>query len=64
MTESQRIMRYLLDEADTREALGKLGRTKLYQLTADGKIRSVKIGRRRFWPADAVAEFVDHLKAS
>lgn len=57
-------MNQLLDENGTREALGGLGRTKLYALTASGEIKSVKIGRRRFWPADAVAEFIDGLAHS
>lgn len=59
-----RVKQYLLDESDTKHALGNVGRTKLYELTASGAIRSVKIGRRRFWPADAVADFVRGLDAS
>lgn len=55
-------MSELLDESATRTALGHLGRTKLYELTRDGAIRSVKIGRRRFWPASAVREYVDRLE--
>lgn len=54
-------MNQLLGEESTREALGGLGRTTLYALTASGEIRSVKIGRRRFWPSDAIAEFIDRL---
>lgn len=55
-------MNQLLDENGAREALGGLGRTKLYALTASGEIRSVKIGRRRFWPSDAVAAFITELQ--
>lgn len=55
-------MSELLDETATRSALGHLGRTKLYELTRDGSIRSVKIGRRRFWPAAAVAAYVERLE--
>ena len=55
-------MNQLLDENGTREALGGLGRTKLYALTASGEIKSVKIGRRRFWPSDAVAAFINELQ--
>ena len=48
----------LLNERAAREALGGLGRTKLYALTASGELQSVKIGRRRLWPAAAVNEFI------
>lgn len=48
----------LLNETQVRETLGDLGRTKLYELTATGRIRSVKIGRRRFWPASAIDDYL------
>lgn len=51
----------LLNEQQTRETLGGLGRTKLYELTATKAIRSVKIGRRRMWPVAAVEAFAKSL---
>lgn len=53
----------LLNENETRERLGGIGRTKLYEITSNGSLRSVKIGRRRFWPEDAVVDFVANLEA-
>lgn len=53
----------LLNEEDTRDALGKIGRTKLYAMTTSGEIRSIKIGRRRFWPSDAVSEYITHRES-
>lgn len=39
-----------------------LGRSKLYSYILSGQLRSVKIGRRRLIPPDAVQEFVDGLQ--
>jgi excisionase family DNA binding protein len=47
---------------DTGAALGGLGRTKIYELIASGELRTVKIGRRRFIPADAIREYVARLE--
>jgi excisionase family DNA binding protein len=47
---------------DTGEALGGLGRTKVYELIAAGELRTVKIGRRRFIPVEAVREYVARLE--
>lgn len=47
---------------DTGQALGGLGRTKVYELIASGELRTVKIGRRRFVPASAVEEYVARLQ--
>jgi len=41
-----------------------LGRSKLYSYILSGQLRSVKIGRRRLIPPDAVQEFVDGLEAA
>jgi excisionase family DNA binding protein len=41
----------------------RLGRSKLYELMAAGKLRSVKIGGSRRIPATALAEFVAALEA-
>jgi excisionase family DNA binding protein len=39
-----------------------LGRSTLYQYLLKGEIRSVKVGRRRLIPRDAVHEFVEKLQ--
>ena len=41
----------------------RVGRSKLYELMAAGKLRSVKIGGSRRIPATALAEFVAALEA-
>lgn len=56
--------RGLQDEYGARTYLGGIGRTKLYELTGSGELRSVKVGRRRLWPTDALREYVDHLQAA
>jgi excisionase family DNA binding protein len=38
-----------------------MGRTTVYALMASGELRSVKIGRSRRVPADALAEYVGRL---
>lgn len=58
------MLNQLNDERGTRVKLGNVGRTKLYELTATGEIRSVKIGRRRFWPDDAIADFIEGLSGT
>lgn len=52
----------LLTVEQAAEALA-LGRTKVYELLDSGSLRSVKIGRARRIPVDALAEFV-HKVAS
>lgn len=49
---------------DTGEALGGLGRSKIYELIASGDLRTVTIGRRRFVPVTAVREFVARLEGA
>lgn len=44
-----------LDEA--RQEL-RLGATKLAELVATGELASIRVGRRRLIPADAIAAFV------
>ncbi|MDP8936312.1 MAG: helix-turn-helix domain-containing protein [Actinomycetota bacterium] len=51
----------LLDVEAAVEATS-LGRSKLYELMADGTIESVKVGKRRLIPADALAVFVEKLR--
>ena len=38
-----------------------MGRTSIYSLIASGELRSVKIGRSRRIPADALEEYVGRL---
>jgi excisionase family DNA binding protein len=52
----------LLTLKETAVAL-RVGRSKLYELMAAGKLRSVKIGGSRRIPATALAEFVAALEA-
>lgn len=39
-----------------------MGRTKVYELMATGQLESVKIGRSRRIPADAVDAFIGRLR--
>ena len=43
------------------ETLG-IGRTFLYSLLASGKLQSIKLGRRRLIPAEAVDRLVTELR--
>jgi excisionase family DNA binding protein len=38
-----------------------LGRTAIYELIKEGKLKSVTIGRRRLVPAEAIEEFIAAL---
>lgn len=40
------------------------GRSKLYELLDAGELESVKLGRRRLVPEDALDEFVERLRSS
>ncbi len=52
----------LLTVEDAAQALA-LGRTKVYELVETGELRSVKIGRSRRIPVQALDEFVrTHLQ--
>jgi excisionase family DNA binding protein len=50
----------LFTVTEVADALG-VGRSKVYELMADGSLYSVKLGRARRVPADAVRRFVDEL---
>ena len=50
----------LLSISQTCHLLG-VGRSSLYQMMASGRVRSVKIGRRRLVPREAIDEFVANL---
>ncbi|MGI8309430.1 helix-turn-helix domain-containing protein [Saccharopolyspora hattusasensis] len=52
--------RVLLTVEQAAERLG-LGRTTVYQLIANGDLGSVRIGRLRRIPADAIDAYVKHL---
>ncbi len=41
-----------------------LGRTKIYELMAAGQIESVKVGRSRRIPVDALVDYVTRLRTS
>lgn len=51
----------LFSEAEGREALGGLGRSKFYELIRDGEIQIVKIGRRTFVARDELERYVASL---
>jgi len=53
----------LYNEGETRQVLGGIGRSKLYQLVAEGRIEPTKIGRRTFFAAEELERFVGALKA-
>jgi excisionase family DNA binding protein len=41
-----------------------LGRSKMYELLASNEVESVKVGRRRIIPAEALRAFMDKLLAA
>lgn len=41
----------------------KLGRSKVYEVLANGQLRSVKVGRRRLVSEAALVAFINHLEA-
>jgi excisionase family DNA binding protein len=53
--------RLLLTPEDAADVLG-VGRTKLYELLRVGAIESVRIGRARRVPADALHDYVTRLR--
>ena len=55
------IYQKLLDAKSASEYLS-LGKTLLYQLGAEGKIRSIKINSRRLFDVNDLNAFVDRLK--
>jgi excisionase family DNA binding protein len=54
----------LLYKPETAGAKLELGRTSIFHLVKTGELRSVKIGRSRRIPADALEEYVERLKGS
>ena len=53
--------RLLLTPEDAADVIG-VGRTKLYELLRVGAIESVRIGRARRVPADALHDYVTQLR--
>lgn len=53
--------RVLLTPVETARALG-IGRSKVYELMASGELASVRIGRCRRVPCEALAELVGSLR--
>lgn len=53
--------RLLLRPEECAATLG-IARTKIWALLAAGEIESVKVGRRRLVPADAIDAFVARLR--
>lgn len=43
-------------------ALLAVGRTKLYELVSDGRLPTVRLGRRRLVPASALVALVEELQ--
>jgi excisionase family DNA binding protein len=41
----------------------KLGRSKVYEELGSGRLRSIKVGRRRLVSEAAIVEFINHLEA-
>lgn len=52
----------LHDEKATRLRLGGLGRSKFWELISSEELRSVKIGKRRFVPEQAICEYIERLE--
>jgi excisionase family DNA binding protein len=53
--------RQLLYKPESAGAILEMGRTSIYALMASGELRSVKIGRSRRIPAEALEEYVGKL---
>ena len=50
---------FTIDEAAARL---RVSRWSVYNLIRSGQLRTIKIGRRRLVPIDALAECLEHLK--
>lgn len=50
----------LLSVAEVASALG-IGRSALYSEIAAGRLRTIRVGRRRLVPASAIAEYITAL---
>ena len=55
-------MEKLLYKVPEAAEISSLGRSKLYELIASGELESIKVGRARLIPADALQAFVARLR--
>ena len=46
---------------ETRHSLGNIGQTKVYELIADGKLKTLKLGRRTLVLTSSIRDLVDEL---
>jgi excisionase family DNA binding protein len=53
------VMLFTIDEA---AAQLRVSRWTVYNLIRSGQLRTIKIGRRRLVPIDALSECLEHLK--
>lgn len=59
--ESRRLVPAVLYDVDEAAEALRLSRSALYELIRSGQLRSVKSGRRRLVPVEALAEYVARL---
>lgn len=64
MTEVARQLEKRLFSVENVMQMCGIGRTKVYEEMDSGRLRSVKIGRRRMVSAAALDEFISELEAS
>lgn len=57
-------MTKLLYDVEEAVEVTSIGRSRLYELMASGALESVKCGRRRLIPAEALERFVEGLRAT
>lgn len=57
-------MNKLLYTVNEASVMTSIGRSRLYELMATGELESVKCGKRRLIPAEALERFVQSLRAS
>lgn len=56
--------RLLYSITEAAEQLGGIGKSTVEELIRDGEIETVKIRRRRLVPAEALADYIERLKAA
>jgi excisionase family DNA binding protein len=56
-------MNALMDIETARQELGGISRSRMFQLLKSGELRSVKIGRRRLVPSEAITEYIGSLES-
>lgn len=57
-------MTKLLYDVPEAVALTSIGRSRIYELLRSGELESVKCGKRRLIPAEALERFVESLRAA